>query len=700
MLSVRSFVGKYFPDVPFKGGKVKCPAHNDPKASLAIKMGDRNLLLNCHAGCSFEAVAKAINLDPADVSPSRNGMVKPKKPKVLRSGGTAQTVVDAYERALDSRVVETYVYRTVNGVEIRALRFDPKDFRQMSQLPDGTWSMAIPDNDLVLPWELEDCSADGPIWIDESEKACQALRKLGVSATSTLMGATALGRTDLSVLRHRRTLCWPHNDEGGELYADELEEQLGTVVLPAWGAEHADVEDWIAAGGTLEALLALSEQPSTEPVVPKHCIPETLWTAALGISSASGCPMDIALLSLYPVLGAAIGTKTVVEVKPGFTQPASFYAVIWGDTGDGKSHPMSHVAEGLRAEDRRRHSAHVHATACYDKLLAKHKKSMQAYLRDKGDGEPPGKPEEPLLDLLYIDDTTVEAMESQLIHGTGKLLYVDEGMQWYCGAGQYKSSGGAADKAKHNTWWNGKGTTTVRQKEIRKTADKVSVSMLMGCQIDTMAVAMDGTDLSTGLFGRMLMGMYPVRTPAPEPLDADTAKLISDTTQLLLGATLPSVMHVEDGVAEWWNIHVHEWQQDNRLSAGDGTMRGAWAKLAGYVARIALVHHVLDRELYEAGDVIPLARFQEAFELIKRWQVPVQRQAYAGLAVKKTGEQGLVKSLKLVRDMGGFVTARDFSRKTRKKKAEVERIFKGMALLDWGSVNATRRNQLTFTIED
>src|SRR5689334_12659676 len=47
----------------------RCPAHEDVKASLSITEGeDGRLLLKCHAGCSYEDIIAALDIDSKELS--------------------------------------------------------------------------------------------------------------------------------------------------------------------------------------------------------------------------------------------------------------------------------------------------------------------------------------------------------------------------------------------------------------------------------------------------------------------------------------------------------------------------------------------------------------------------------------------------------------------------------------------------------
>lgn len=45
----------------------RCPAHEDRKASLSVKVGDKGVVLHCHTGCATERIVQAIGLTMADL---------------------------------------------------------------------------------------------------------------------------------------------------------------------------------------------------------------------------------------------------------------------------------------------------------------------------------------------------------------------------------------------------------------------------------------------------------------------------------------------------------------------------------------------------------------------------------------------------------------------------------------------------------
>lgn len=45
----------------------QCPAHDDHRASLTVRQGDRGVIVKCYAGCGVEEVLAALRLTTADL---------------------------------------------------------------------------------------------------------------------------------------------------------------------------------------------------------------------------------------------------------------------------------------------------------------------------------------------------------------------------------------------------------------------------------------------------------------------------------------------------------------------------------------------------------------------------------------------------------------------------------------------------------
>src|SRR5665811_1146398 len=108
---------------------IQCPAHDDytPSGSLKEVTPGGNVLIYCHAGCSFDEIRGALGLAKSAFFANSEG-----------SGGSDHS--DRRDNGNDSarvrKVVSAYPYRDLLGVEIfQVVRMEPKSFFQ--RRPDG-----------------------------------------------------------------------------------------------------------------------------------------------------------------------------------------------------------------------------------------------------------------------------------------------------------------------------------------------------------------------------------------------------------------------------------------------------------------------------------------------------------------------------------------------------------------------------------
>lgn len=217
----------------------RCPAHEDRRASLSVGRGDDGrILLHCQAGCPLDAVLAAAGLTVADIMPAR-------------------------DTSTERRVVTTYRYEDERGMHLYdVLRFEPKDFRQRAA--DGSWSTKGIRRVLYRLPHLAGCST---VYVTEGERDADALAALGLPATSNPGGAGKWRAEYAGMLRQAgctSVVVLPDADDPGRAHARDVAASchaagLGVRVLelphlPPKG----DVSDWLAAGGTADALRALA----------------------------------------------------------------------------------------------------------------------------------------------------------------------------------------------------------------------------------------------------------------------------------------------------------------------------------------------------------------------------------------------------------------------------------------------------------
>lgn len=237
-----------------RGYMARCPAHADRTPSLSVAEGrDGRVVLTCHAGCTFADVARAIGSDETDFFPPKDERGQP-------------TVGLPYT---PPRIVATYDYHDTAGTLLyQVVRYEPKDFRQRRPDGKGGWIWSIGDVEPVLyhlPDVLAAVQRHRPVIVCEGEKDADALREIGYCATTNAGGAKKWRETFGVALAGNEVIVFPDNDAAGQAHAEQVAATCSAhgspvqiVALPDLPPK-GDVSDWLAAGGTLDALDALIE---------------------------------------------------------------------------------------------------------------------------------------------------------------------------------------------------------------------------------------------------------------------------------------------------------------------------------------------------------------------------------------------------------------------------------------------------------
>lgn len=167
-----------------------------------------------------------------------------------------------------SRIVATYDYMDLQGRLYQAVRLTPKSFRQRQQDEHGNWIWSLKGIHLNLYRRDEIDAADPtePIIYCEGEKDADAARSYGFIATTHAMGAGKFQAAYRDALVGRHIVLLEDNDDAGREHTLKgaaffygAAASIRIVRLPNL-PDHGDLSDWLATGGTAEALRTIIEQ--------------------------------------------------------------------------------------------------------------------------------------------------------------------------------------------------------------------------------------------------------------------------------------------------------------------------------------------------------------------------------------------------------------------------------------------------------
>jgi len=261
------------------GWVTTCPAHDDGKASLSIRAPHGKILFKCHAGCSQQEVMKA--LQDRDLWPKKESSESWKPIRPVPEGVSLPANVSHAKHGKPRR---TWIYREIDGSIIGLVhRFEDgkggKTLIPMAYCYSDkggkmwTWkSFDKPRPFYNLPLFK---NKELPVIVFEGEKTAdkaQEIFKDKYICTTWPGGAAAVKYSDTKILKGRKIILWPDNDEPGFKAMRELAEALiqegnkpHMVDVPTGLPEGWDVADEIPEGFNIDfgSLVA-----KAEPYVP------------------------------------------------------------------------------------------------------------------------------------------------------------------------------------------------------------------------------------------------------------------------------------------------------------------------------------------------------------------------------------------------------------------------------------------------
>ena len=699
-----------------KGWVAQCPAHEDRNPSLSITEGDDGrALVNCHAGCTVEAVCKAVGLTPADLFASSTSTQISQslgKRQYRRRGNdksakktypTANAAVAELERQHGKRsALWTYYYAADGnpvGVIVRWDKADGKDIRPVSRNGDGWIIGGMPEPRPL--YGLPGLADADRVYVCEGEKAAEAARSIGLVATTSPHGSKSAAKADWTPLAGKEVVILPDNNQPGRAYCESVTAiqaklkpipVVKVVELPNL-PEGGDMADWVEAPGDVkpdelrrqvEAMVEaakpidLAELIPPEPEVlhwkpfPVDALPEPVRGFVTAGAKAIGCDVSHVALPLLPALAGAIGNARRIQLERGWTEPSILWTAIVAYSGTMKSPAMELALQSVQDRQSKALAKHAEQMAEYRNDLLLYDRELSQWKRSKASSDPPEKPEEPIADRCICGDSTIEALGVLLLNQWRGLLTVrDELSGWFGGFDRYSSCKGG-DVAHWLEMYGGRPMIVDRKAGSFKTlyVPRAAVSVVGGIQPDRLRDCLGQQYRDNGLAARLLMAWpceLPKRWTEAEIAPSIEAKIATVLNRLYdlqpavddIGDPQPVVVQLTpEGKSDWirfYNAH------DKERSDLTGDLRSVWAKLEGGAARLALVIHLIrcvaNDPTLSTSNAVDAASVVAGVRLA-RWFGHEARRIYAMLD-EPNEIRDRRRLLEWVERKGGSVTARE-----------------------------------------
>ncbi len=565
-----------------KGWHARCPAHDDRRPSLSIAEGDDGrALVNCHAGCTPQAIVEAVGLNLADLMPA-NGCGGERRQSAAKTvnnrkpGNTFATVREAV-RALERRLGKRFAFWTYHNAKGEAvgyvLRWDAangKEVRPVSRTADGRWiigGMTEPRPLYGLPDLLKAQSRGGGsrVYVCEGEKAADAARAVGLIATTSAHGSKSASKADWSPLASpaiREVVILPDADDAGERYADDVAGLLANlepapvvkvVHLPdmAFG-DGGDMADFVTLRGgdtdaikaevealadSAEAVTATSADNLTKPTKPRiepfqpfpvDALPQAVAGFVSDSAEAVGCDPSYIALPLLVGFASAIGNSRRVRLKQSWTEPAILWGAIIGESGSTKSPALELALRAVRQRQERKMREHRAAFDQWQKEYEVFEAQKAAWKRDAtknptAAGDPPEAPEAPTCERCWTDDATIEALAKLLQDNPRGLLVIRDELAGWLHFDRYTSGGGGkgGEAPKWLEMFGGRALVVDRKTSGTIYVPQAAVSIVGGIQPGILARYVGQEHRDNGLLARLLLTMPPRRPKVWTEADID-----------------------------------------------------------------------------------------------------------------------------------------------------------------------------------
>ena len=381
-------------------------------------------------------------------------------------------------------------------------------------------------------------------------------------------------------------------------------------------------------------------------------------------AEAINCPVDFLGVPLLALAGTAIGNSRVIRIKNGWVEGPRIYAAIVDDPGGAKTPALNLVSTPLEKRQRLLQAEYEFAKEQYEEAMTEYEADLESWKKKKKKdrGVRPEKPKEPVMGQVKTTDATMEALSDVLAQNPrGILLHRDELAGWVRSMNQYKGGKGA-DRQSWLSFWSGE-SVLINRKSLKEPLilNNPFVNVVGSIQPDVLNELTDERGREDGFIHRILFS-FPGRVVTDRWTDAEVSpatleafQRVFDTLWNLKGReVIPFTTEGKALWVEWYNDHAME-QEDPSFP---DNLRGPWAKMKGYAARLALILHMCRFASGEvASEEVDEYSMTGAAALIDYFKSHAKK-VYARLKASPEDKR-MIGAIEWIKRQGGKVTARD-----------------------------------------
>ena len=233
---------------------------------------------------------------------------------------------------------------------------------------------------------------------------------------------------------------------------------------------------------------------------PIECFPPMIQDIVIGLRESMGFPIDYTALAMLAAVSTAIGSSTRIKNFDNWMEPCILFAVIVGEPGTNKSHPLSAILKPLLDIDKSEYESYKVKYADYERRL-------QMQQGKKNEGEEDDDLQKPIRRQLIVDDVTIEALMQVMDENPrGVCLYNDEFSSFLDNMDRYTH--GSSEQA-YLSMFNGKSISKNRKGEkLSLRINDPFITITGTIQLGIITDQMEGRRKKNGFFERLIFA-YP-----------------------------------------------------------------------------------------------------------------------------------------------------------------------------------------------